>query len=86
MHAHLTSPSCTGVGLGVPLFNGGGTGSFREAAEDPSLTEVTMGSGFLQVCCAVRLLEVYIYICVCGDSSSGLFQTFPDLTHTMHAS
>eukprot|EP00048_Salpingoeca_helianthica_P024325 m.31478 g.31478 ORF g.31478 m.31478 type:complete len:460 (-) comp9318_c0_seq1:32-1411(-) len=36
------------VGLGVPLFNGGGTGNLRDAVCDPGLTEVTMGSGFLQ--------------------------------------
>ncbi len=34
-------------GLGVPLFNGGGTGSVGWSAEDPALTEVAAGSGFL---------------------------------------
>jgi len=34
-------------GLGVPLFNGGGTGSVAWSAEDPALTEVAAGSGFL---------------------------------------
>jgi D-serine deaminase-like pyridoxal phosphate-dependent protein len=34
-------------GLAVPLFNGGGTGSVAWSALDPSLTEVTAGSGFL---------------------------------------
>jgi D-serine deaminase-like pyridoxal phosphate-dependent protein len=29
------------------LFNGGGTGSIDAAAQDPSLSEVTAGSGFL---------------------------------------
>lgn len=31
----------------VPLFNGGGTGSVAFSVADPSLTEVTAGSGFL---------------------------------------
>lgn len=34
-------------GLTVPLFNGGGTGSVHWSSSDPSLTEVTAGSGFL---------------------------------------
>jgi D-serine deaminase-like pyridoxal phosphate-dependent protein len=34
-------------GVAVPLFNGGGTGSVAWSIEDPSLTEVTAGSGFL---------------------------------------
>lgn len=34
-------------GLSVGLFNGGGTGSAAWSAEDPSLTEVSAGSGFL---------------------------------------
>lgn len=34
-------------GLAVPLFNGGGTGSVHWSSTDPSLTEVTAGSGFL---------------------------------------
>ena len=31
----------------MPLFNGGGTGSVAWSAEDPALTEVAAGSGFL---------------------------------------
>jgi D-serine deaminase-like pyridoxal phosphate-dependent protein len=34
-------------GLAVTLFNGGGTGSVAWSADDPSLTEVAAGSGFL---------------------------------------
>lgn len=34
-------------GIAVPLFNGGGTGSVAWSAEDPALTEVAAGSGFL---------------------------------------
>jgi D-serine deaminase-like pyridoxal phosphate-dependent protein len=34
-------------GIAVPLFNGGGTGSAGWSAEDPALTEVAAGSGFL---------------------------------------
>jgi D-serine deaminase-like pyridoxal phosphate-dependent protein len=34
-------------GIEVPLFNGGGTGSVAWSADDPSLTEVAAGSGFL---------------------------------------
>jgi D-serine deaminase-like pyridoxal phosphate-dependent protein len=34
-------------GIAVPLFNGGGTGSVAWSADDPSLTEVAAGSGFL---------------------------------------
>ncbi len=34
-------------GISVPLFNGGGTGSVAWSALDPSLTEVTAGSGLL---------------------------------------
>jgi D-serine deaminase-like pyridoxal phosphate-dependent protein len=34
-------------GVNVPLFNGGGSGSIAWSAEDPSLTEVAAGSGFL---------------------------------------
>lgn len=34
-------------GVPVPLFNGGGTGSVAFSVADPSLTEVTAGSGFL---------------------------------------
>ena len=33
--------------LPLPLFNGGGTGSVAFSLGDPSLTEVTVGSGFL---------------------------------------
>lgn len=33
-------------GFDVPLVNGGGTGSIRSTSEDPSVTEVTAGSGF----------------------------------------
>jgi D-serine deaminase-like pyridoxal phosphate-dependent protein len=33
--------------ISVPLFNGGGTGSVPFSVADPSLTEVTAGSGFL---------------------------------------
>jgi D-serine deaminase-like pyridoxal phosphate-dependent protein len=36
-----------GAGLRAPLFNGGGTGSLASSARDPTLTEVTAGSGFL---------------------------------------
>ncbi len=35
------------VGLAPPLFNGGGTGSLAWSAHDDALTEVTVGSGFL---------------------------------------
>jgi D-serine deaminase-like pyridoxal phosphate-dependent protein len=35
------------AGLTPRLFNGGGTGSLASSAVDPSLTEVTVGSGFL---------------------------------------
>jgi D-serine deaminase-like pyridoxal phosphate-dependent protein len=35
------------VGLKPRLFNGGGTGSLADCASDPSLTEATAGSGFL---------------------------------------
>jgi D-serine deaminase-like pyridoxal phosphate-dependent protein len=35
------------AGLGVELFNGGGTGSARWTAHDPAVTEVTVGSGFV---------------------------------------
>ena len=35
-------------GIQVEFFNGGGTGWFAEAAEEPWLTEITCGSGFLQ--------------------------------------
>jgi D-serine deaminase-like pyridoxal phosphate-dependent protein len=34
-------------GIALPLFNGGGTGSVAWTAQDPSLTELTAGSGFL---------------------------------------
>lgn len=34
-------------GIAVPLFNGGGTGSLAWSAEDPALSEVAAGSGFL---------------------------------------
>lgn len=34
-------------GLEVPVVNGGGSGSLAWSASDPSLTEVTAGSGFL---------------------------------------
>jgi len=34
-------------GIDVPLFNGGGTGSVAWSADDPALTEVAAGSGFL---------------------------------------
>jgi D-serine deaminase-like pyridoxal phosphate-dependent protein len=34
-------------GLAIAIFNGGGTGSVGFSARDPSLTEVTAGSGFL---------------------------------------
>jgi D-serine deaminase-like pyridoxal phosphate-dependent protein len=34
-------------GIEVPLFNGGGTGSVAWSADDPSLTEVAAGSGFV---------------------------------------
>ncbi len=33
--------------ISIPLFNGGGTGSVPFSVADPSLTEVTAGSGFL---------------------------------------
>lgn len=35
-------------GVKLDFFNGGGTGNLEEAASDPSLTEVTAGSGFMQ--------------------------------------
>jgi D-serine deaminase-like pyridoxal phosphate-dependent protein len=34
-------------GVALPLFNGGGTGSVAWSVEDPALTEVAAGSGFL---------------------------------------
>ncbi len=34
-------------GIPIPLFNGGGTGSVAWSAQDPALTEVAAGSGFL---------------------------------------
>lgn len=34
-------------GLAIELFNGGGTGSVAFTSEEPTLTEVTAGSGFL---------------------------------------
>jgi D-serine deaminase-like pyridoxal phosphate-dependent protein len=34
------------AGLAWSVFNGGGTGSLKSSAADPSLTEVTVGSGF----------------------------------------
>jgi D-serine deaminase-like pyridoxal phosphate-dependent protein len=34
-------------GIPLPLFNGGGTGSVAWTAQDPSLTEITAGSGLL---------------------------------------
>lgn len=37
-----------GRGIELEFFNGGGTGWFAEAMEEPWLTEVTCGSGFLQ--------------------------------------
>jgi D-serine deaminase-like pyridoxal phosphate-dependent protein len=37
----------TEAGIAPPLFNGGGTGSVRSSIVDPSLSEVTIGSGFL---------------------------------------
>jgi D-serine deaminase-like pyridoxal phosphate-dependent protein len=39
--------ACERRGLAVPLFDGGGTGSAGWSAEDPSLTEIAAGSGFL---------------------------------------
>ena len=36
------------AGIEMTVFNGGGSGSFAETASDPSLTEVTVGSGLLQ--------------------------------------
>ncbi len=35
-------------GLSLEFFNGGGTGSLQASLEDPSVTEVAVGSGFLQ--------------------------------------
>jgi D-serine deaminase-like pyridoxal phosphate-dependent protein len=37
----------TEAGMPPPLFNGGGTGSIHSSLADPSLSEVTVGSGFL---------------------------------------
>lgn len=34
------------LGIELSLFNGGGTGSLESTAQDPSVTEVTVGSGF----------------------------------------
>jgi D-serine deaminase-like pyridoxal phosphate-dependent protein len=34
------------AGIAYDLFNGGGTGSLKDSANDPTLTEVTAGSGF----------------------------------------
>ncbi len=36
----------SGLGIELALFNGGGTGSLESTALDPSVTEVTVGSGF----------------------------------------
>ena len=36
------------LGYELRFFNGGGTGSLQSASEEPWLTEVTAGSGFLQ--------------------------------------
>ena len=33
----------------LEFFNGGGSGSARASAEDPTVTEITVGSGLLQV-------------------------------------
>lgn len=33
--------------IALPLFNGGGTGSVAWSSQDPALTEITAGSGFL---------------------------------------
>ncbi|MEP7120550.1 MAG: alanine racemase [Byssovorax sp.] len=35
------------LGLSAPVFNGGGTGSVPWSVQDPALTEITAGSGFL---------------------------------------
>jgi D-serine deaminase-like pyridoxal phosphate-dependent protein len=43
------------AGHPVVLVNGGGTGSLRSTARDPSITEVTAGSGFL----APHLFDAY---------------------------
>ena len=37
-----------GEGIKLGLFNGGGTGSIQTTSEEPWITEVTAGSGFLQ--------------------------------------
>ena len=37
-----------GEGINLELFNGGGTGSIQTTSEEPWITEVTAGSGFLQ--------------------------------------
>lgn len=38
----------SGSGLEIEIFNGGGTGSLSTTADEPWITEVTAGSGFLQ--------------------------------------
>lgn len=35
-------------GTALKFFNGGGSGSFRQTAEEPAVTEITAGSGILQ--------------------------------------
>ena len=46
----IPPPRCPPAGLGVELeyFNGGGSGSLVATASDPAVTEVAVGSGFLQ--------------------------------------
>lgn len=43
------------AGIDVPLVNGGGTGSLESTTDDPSVTEVTVGSGLY----APRLFDFY---------------------------
>ena len=43
-----TTGFCRDHNIALQFFNGGGTGSLQDACADPSLTEVSAGSGFLQ--------------------------------------
>ena len=44
----LINQSCKYKAINLEFFNGGGSGNFRQALEDASLTEISVGSAFLQ--------------------------------------
>ncbi len=44
---HAVASRLRDRGFGIPLFNGGGSGSIEASSADPELTEVAAGSGFL---------------------------------------